>query len=1499
MKKIKKVMAFMLSLCMLLNLSALETFAENSSGEGSVSGPALETGVTYQVPLIFYSNAGRLQTDGGYMIFSGGVWEILDDIALITKKDDGTYRVTLQIENYRKTDIFQVSKPGAISDEVTPDDVPMGTYNIPEKYFRTNPEKENESAEITAYLKEQGKMDESWNDKYIQSAQVQVEDGSDGVCRYSFDVDTLEGSLYVKSFYSYKNTSNAGSSSYQKNFLQGIKSGKIKFNTKQMEAAEDIPAGAYGNFGLYIGKADSRTHGGTFWNVEVEQAVNDYLDAQATAVVDETGKIAVTGGVSEGADISSLQVLTEMKNHGDSSTFPSDRRFQEYMYAYSAEEVKVSGETYLVSAYSDNCLSSDGTFTIEYSCLEEALFGRQIKITTTGGKKYYGELRLKRTPKQEIRKSDGGITLVTDSYGLSDQAEFKAELLQETTDEDSDYNKFYSLLAGNASKALIYKLSLKENGEQASLSKAVDLRVEIPDDWETDKIEVQWSGDIWEGNSFNPLEVALDASYHKEDGSIRMEGNELVIKNMGRVCDTIAVTQKADKADISEIQDGFYNVNVTMWQQEQPDRLSMSNSAVISDSARLAVSEDGAEKWIYFETQGVTIANTYGYANGISWAENQQTEEGQNPELGAFTPLEYYSYYLDENGGTKMDAYAEQYGLYYPKRVGFKLPASADRDDGAYLEFCVPVMDELQSAVPGSGDGSRVAFMTLSALQQVLEIDTPEHDASVLTVAADKASKYSEDDYTDESWKPLSDALARAQQIIDGSVTASDAEITALDKEIADSISGLVLDPQKKEAARTELTQAVADAKENYKEADYTAESFQKLAAAIAEAEKVLADEQASVSEMKGQTAGINEAVTGLVKASDPAEDELKTLVENALKEENNGVYTQNSWNSFQAAIASAQKVLTDENATDTHKEKQKELLTRAREALVLADRQSQLFEGWPQIYPGTYSAGVRLVNATTDQDSMGNPAMNQTGTVRVSPQGEMTLELDFHSLQFAGMTGYLYQLKKVDMSTVEYNQYGYPDKYQAADAQILEEYTDTYDLFNDPSSEYYDQKTQGGWYPQKLSFPIQPGDNMDYVEVYVPVMESIGEGQGTKVARLSIDWENLKQETGIERDNSALDALLAQVAGMSLEGIPEEYKNALHTAYLTAQDVRGDMNASQAEIDAQTAALQSAVDAAGTQAPVEPAPTVDKTALSQALAQAREQAAQTSVYTEESIAALNGVITEAQKVYDDVNAQQADVNEQVSALNAAIQALVEQPGDDQPEQPGDDQPEQPGDDQPEQPGDDQPEQPGDDQPEQPGDDKPAVTKPAAPSSVKAASAACNKIKITWSAVKGADGYEVYQYNSGTKKYSRVATVTKTSYTRTGLKTGTKYTYKVRAYKNADKEKLYSSYSKAASAKPALSKAAGVKAKNSKGKKAAVSWKKVSGASGYEVYRSTKKKAGFKKITTIKKNGTVKYTNKKLKKGKTYYYKIKAYRTVNGKKVYASFSNTAKVKIKK
>ena len=66
--------------------------------------------------------------------------------------------------------------------------------------------------------------------------------------------------------------------------------------------------------------------------------------------------------------------------------------------------------------------------------------------------------------------------------------------------------------------------------------------------------------------------------------------------------------------------------------------------------------------------------------------------------------------------------------------------------------------------------------------------------------------------------------------------------------------------------------------------------------------------------------------------------------------------------------------------------------------------------------------------------------------------------------MQFAGMTGYLYKLKKVDMDTVEYNKYNYPVKYEASDATVLEEYTDVYDSFNNKNSEYYDKNTEGNW---------------------------------------------------------------------------------------------------------------------------------------------------------------------------------------------------------------------------------------------------------------------------------------------------------------------------------------------------------------------------------------------------------------------------------------------------
>ena len=57
-----------------------------------------------------------------------------------------------------------------------------------------------------------------------------------------------------------------------------------------------------------------------------------------------------------------------------------------------------------------------------------------------------------------------------------------------------------------------------------------------------------------------------------------------------------------------------------------------------------------------------------------------------------------------------------------------------------------------------------------------------------------------------------------------------------------------------------------------------------------------------------------------------------------------------------------------------------------------------------------------------------------------------------------------------------------------------------------------------------------------------------------------------------------------------------------------------------------------------------------------------------------------------------------------------------------------------------------------------------------------------------------------------------------------------------------------------------------------------VKWKKSIGATGYVLYRATSKKGSYKKVKTITRGATLSYKNKKLKTGKTYYYKVRPFR---------------------
>ena len=97
--------------------------------------------------------------------------------------------------------------------------------------------------------------------------------------------------------------------------------------------------------------------------------------------------------------------------------------------------------------------------------------------------------------------------------------------------------------------------------------------------------------------------------------------------------------------------------------------------------------------------------------------------------------------------------------------------------------------------------------------------------------------------------------------------------------------------------------------------------------------------------------------------------------------------------------------------------------------------------------------------------------------------------------------------------------------------------------------------------------------------------------------------------------------------------------------------------------------------------------------------------------------------------------------------------------------------------------------------------------------------------------------------------------------------------------------------------KPA--KVTGISIKTGKSKQLKLTWKKVSSASGYQVVYATdsKFKKGKDTITITKKTQTTKLL-KKLKKNKKYYVKVRAYKKVNGKKVYGSWSKVVTKKCK-
>ena len=192
------------------------------------------------------------------------------------------------------------------------------------------------------------------------------------------------------------------------------------------------------------------------------------------------------------------------------------------------------------------------------------------------------------------------------------------------------------------------------------------------------------------------------------------------------------------------------------------------------------------------------------------------------------------------------------------------------------------------------------------------------------------------------------------------------------------------------------------------------------------------------------------------------------------------------------------------------------------------------------------------------------------------------------------------------------------------------------------------------------------------------------------------------------------------------------------------------------------------------------------------------------------------------------------------------------------------------------------------------------TTPPAKVSGVSTAVRSSTYLTLSWDKVSGASGYRIYKYNTSSKSYEKVTTISKgstVSYKITGLTVATEYQFKVRAYKKTDTGTLWGSSSSAYKdcTKPAQTKNLKAATKSSA---VTLTWSKVARAGGYRIYRYNSKTKKYEKIATVKGNKTFSYKDTKLKKGSTMKYKVRAYKTYNGTNYYGAYSEVVSIKVK-
>lgn len=451
------------------------------------------------------------------------------------------------------------------------------------------------------------------------------------------------------------------------------------------------------------------------------------------------------------------------------------------------------------------------------------------------------------------------------------------------------------------------------------------------------------------------------------------------------------------------------------------------------------------------------------------------------------------------------------------------------------------------------------------------------------------------------------------------------------------------------------LKTAIETAKEALKEeAKYTEESVKALKEAVAEAEKVVADEKATQESVDAATSAVEEAARGLEeKPQVPEADKtaLKaTLADAAQKLAESDVYTEESVAALKEAVELAQSVLDNSNAAQAEIDAATESVRTAIENL----------QEKPPVQKEFTITAVAHGGGTIDPSGAVKVEEGKDKVFTIQPyEGFEVKEVFVNGESVGAVTEYKFEAVRADASIEVF--FAEKEAVQADKTKLNESIAAAEELLKH-AEDYVPEDVQNlmevldaakavAADPAAIQETVDAAQNaLDAAMNIAPIqkefaiMAAAGEG-GSITPCGTVKVERGMSQTFVIQPEEGYVISDVLVNGQSVGAVAE----------YTFCDVNADANI--------TALFQKA------------AVSTDKSKLTAVIKEAEERLEQADKYTEETVKALQKEVEAAQFILADKEASQADIDTAVQKVRTAIDALEEKTQTEKPENPDNNKP--------------------------------------------------------------------------------------------------------------------------------------------------------------------------------------------------------------------------------